>query len=203
MFKDAEKQLETILKVVEKCPESLKERCFEILLTAYAEAAACAPDPRAASQPIQHTPPPPPGPPAGTGSHVPASLQQRFGVMAKRLEIPQPMLERLFDFSAEPFTLHAYSVPGGKTFEKVRNVALLVAAKSYLATAVWAADAKEVKAECSNQSCYDPDNFWKAFDKSGDDWFKPIASGSGKPIELTSAGVKAAEALLKTLAEQP
>lgn len=203
MFKDAEKQLETILKVVEKCPEPLKEKCFEILLTAYAEAAARAPEPRGTSPGAPgatHTPPPP-APPPGGASQIPQSLQQRFGIMAKRIGVSVQNLERLFDFSAEPFTFHAVQVPGDKAARKSRSVVLLVAAKSYLATGVWSADWAEVKAECTNHSCYDQDNHASNLKKGeGEEWFKTVVAG--KPIELKPAGVTKAEELLKSLVEQ-
>lgn len=199
VFKDAEKQLESILKVVEKCPEPLKVKCFEILLTAYAEAASREAGARSVT-PVAHTPPPPPPPPGGA-TQIPQSLQQRFGIMAKRIGVPVQNLERLFDFSAEPFTFHAFQLPGDKGAKKSRNVVLLVAAKSYLATGVWSADWAEVKAECTNHSCYDQDNHAANLKKGeGDEWFKAV--NAGKPIELKPAGVTKAEELLKSLVEQ-
>ena len=38
MYEDGAKQLEVILELVNKCPESLREKCFAILLQGYVDA---------------------------------------------------------------------------------------------------------------------------------------------------------------------
>jgi hypothetical protein len=191
MFSDADKQIESILKLVEKCPEPLKEKCFAILLQAYVDSK---------KQPAAHLQPPASPTPrhSAAGSSLPPAIAPRFKTLAKRLGIAEQKLESLFDFGSEPFVLAPYQVPGDSIGARARNVALLVAAKSYLATGVWAAEWNEVKLECINQTCYDGGNHGKNLNSGG--LFKSIVAG--KPVELNAAGHKTAEELLKTLVEQ-
>jgi hypothetical protein len=186
MFQDAEKQLDSILKLVAKCPERLQEKCFEILLQAYVSS----------KKPLAAAAPPPPPGGTGTSATVPATLLPRFKALAKRLSVDEKTLEGLFDFATEPFTFNAYQIPGESAGVKARNVVLVVAAKSYLATGTWAADWNEVKLECMNQTCYDQSNH-VSYLKRGEEYFKTVASS--KPIELKAAGVKASEGILRSL----
>ncbi len=196
MFDDGEKQIDRILVLVERCPEPLKLKCFEVLLAAYAnsisrptrEPAAAREETGAKAVPIPEAPEMP---------SLPPDVLARFKNMAKRSDIDVEDLLGFFDITGDTFKLHAYKVPGAGKGTKTRNVALLVAAKSYLATGTWSADWKEVKSEAVNQSAYDMNNYTFALKKSEGDVFKTVESG--KNIELTSAGVAAAEKLLKSL----
>jgi hypothetical protein len=125
----------------------------------------------------------------------------RFQAAAKRLGIELAQLESLFDFTKDPFTFHAYTVPARNKAEKTRRVALLIAAKSYLSLGTWIADWEEVKAACIDQNCYVRNNhqiYLRSTDNSVS-FFKSIATGQN--IELTSDGIIEAERLLGTLAQ--
>jgi hypothetical protein len=198
MYKNGEAALERILELVTKCPKELQEKCFEVLLTGYVqfEVGASKPPPQSSQghaaqqthqQDSQHE------------SHIPQAVLPRFRNTAKRLGITLDKLESLFDFSVDPFTLHAATLPGKKNSEKTRQVALLAASRSYLATGSWSADWQEVKSLCVDYNCYDAPNHAVILKKGANDLFKSVEPG--KPVELSSDGVQEAEKLLKSLAE--
>src|ERR1019366_6281729 len=139
MFDDAEPELERILKLVAKCPSALQEKCFEVLLTAYTnkwhaarqikhenrETGASRETDRDQREAGRDTK-------AGENIEVPQEIRSRFNSVAKRMNVSNADLAKLFDFSSDPFTYHALQVPGDSKSTKTRNVALLVAAKNYL-----------------------------------------------------------------------
>ena len=199
MYKTGEAALDRILALVAKCPKELQEKCFEVLLSGYVqmEVGALRP-PSAPATPANPAQPQQP-PPASHESSIPQAVLPRFKNTAKRVGVELEKLEALFDFNADPFGLHAVSVPGKNNAEKTRSVALLAAARSYLATGAWSADWQEVKALCVDQNCYDLANYSITLKKGAGNLFKSVEPG--KPIELSSAGIKDAEKLLKTLIE--
>lgn len=192
MFENAGQQLETILGLVSKCPQALQERCFAILLQAYVDdelrgpTQIVGPAPAAVDSGVEPTPiggPPP-------------EVHRRLGALAKRLNVEEEELEGLFDFTADPFMYHPLEAPGGSNAERTRNVALLVAVRTYLAAGNWSADWSEVKALCVDLNCYDPANHAAYLKKSS--YFKSIQIG--KAIELSGSGRTAAEQVLAGLA---
>lgn len=193
MYENWEATLARILELTAKCPKEYQEKCFEALLSGYVQremgpAKQVAPAAREQPAPSEE-------------SHVPPSVLPRFKNTAKRLGLGLEALESLFDFTLDPFGLHAVTVPGTNKGEKTRNVALLAAARSYLAVGSWTADWQEVKSLCINHNCYDRANHAVALKRGAGTFFKAI--DAGKPIELSSQGIKDAEAMLKKLAEGP
>lgn len=134
-----------------------------------------------------------------TESQIPSAVLTRLKNTAKRLGVTLQNLESLFDFSVDPFALHAITLPGKKNSDKSRNVALLAASRSYLATGSWCADWQEVKSLCVDHSCYDAANHAVNLKKGANRLFKGVEPG--KPIGLSSGGIKEAEKLLKNLSE--
>lgn len=199
MYKTGEAALDRILALVAKCPKELQEKCFEVLLAGYVqmEVGTLRPPsaPAAPANPLQ----PAQAPLASQESSIPQAVLPRFKNTAKRVGVDLEKLEALFDFNADPFGLHAVTVPGKNNADKTRSVALLAAARSYLATGAWSADWQEVKALSVDQNCYDLANYSITLKKGAGSLFKSVEPG--KPIELSSAGIKEAEKLLKTLAE--
>ena len=199
MYKTGEAALDRILALVAKCPKELQEKCFEVLLSGYVQMEVgtvrppSAPSTGAKPESLQQ-------PLAPQESNIPQSVLPRFRNTAKRVGVELEKLEALFDFNADPFGLHAVTVPGKNNADKTRSVALLAAARSYLATGAWSADWQEVKALCVDQNCYDLANYSGALKKGAGTLYKEGVE-PGKPIELSSAGIKEAEKLLKTLAE--
>jgi len=197
VYKNGEAALDRIMELVTKCPKELQEKCFEILLSGYVqlEVAAISPHPQGEKkqqEEVQQETP-------GQESHVPPTILPRFKNTAKRLGVTPENLESLFDFSIDPFTLHALNLPGKKKADKTRNAALLAASRSYLGTGSWAADWKEVKSLCVDHNCYDAPNHTVNLKKGASKLFKSVEPG--KAIELSSGGVKEAEKLLKSLSE--
>lgn len=199
MYKNGEAALDRILELVAKCPKELQEKCFEVLLTGYVqlEVGAIKPHSPPPSGPQQQQSPPQ-TPPAE--SAIPPTVLPRFKNTAKRLGVALERLEALFDFNVDPFGLHAITVPGKNNAEKTRNVALLAASRSYLATGSWVADWQEVKSLCVDQNCYDSANHAVNLKKGTGSWFKAVDPGN--PVELSSGGIKEAEKLLKALSDK-
>ena len=194
MYEDAETELAKILKLVDTVPETLKGKCFEILLQGYVTVATS----KHAKPPVakdQHAIPS--KVPSADESQIPAELLPRFKNTAKRLGVDHAAIEKLFDFGSKPFTFHAYQILGANNAEKTRNVALYVAAKSYLANGTWVADWKEVKAQCVDQNCYDVANFASHLKSGKGSIFKTVEVGQN--IELASPGITSAETLIKAL----
>jgi hypothetical protein len=192
MYKTGEAALDRILALVTKCPRELQEVCFEVLLSGYVqmEVGAAA----ASSGQAQHQPA------ARHESGIPQVVLSRFKAAAEHMDVDLKKLEALFDFTVHPFSLQSVSVPGKNNADKTRSVALLAAAHSYLATGGWNADWHEVKSLCVEQNCYDLGTFSITLKKGVGMFFKNVEPG--KPIELSSAGIKEAERLLKALAER-
>ena len=198
MYKNGEAALDRILELVAKCPKELQEICFEVLLSGYVQIEAGTVKPHAqleqtmqSFQAEQQS--------LATEQQIPQAVLTRLKNSAKRLGVILQKLESLFDFSVDPFTLHAITLPGKNNADKTRNVALLAASRSYLATGTWSADWQEVKSLCVDHSCYDAPNHVANLKKGSSTLFKSVESG--KPIELSSSGIKEAEKLLKTLSE--
>ncbi len=193
MYEDGAKQLEVILELVNKCPESLREKCFAILLQGYVDAERFHLVTPPAAAPASGTAAPAPTQPEGG---VPQAVRSRFAALAKRLTVAPEQVEQLFDFTVDPFGYSPLDVPGANNADKTRNVALLVAARTYLATGSWTADWSEVKALCIDHNCYDAPNH-ASYLRRGAGLFRAIEVG--RAIELSGSGRQAAEQLLKDL----
>lgn len=194
MYEGAEKEINRILKLVESCPETLRSKAFEILLQGFvASLGRSVPSAPPASPPA---PPSPPVPPADLdwASSIPAEVSPRLKAMAKRRSIPPENIAALFDFSADPFSFAPMHVPGPNLKQRERRVALLVAARAFLATGRWVADWAEIKAMCTHQNCYDPANFAATLKKAKGDIFKGVTVGQS--VELSAAGTDQAEKLI-------
>lgn len=198
MYKNGEAALERILELVSKCPKELQEKCFEMLLSGYVQieigiTKPSSPAAQASSSQSSQTST------AQPESHVPPAVLPRFRNTAKRIGVPIEKLEALFDFSVDPFLLHALTLPGKNNAEKTRQVALLAASRSYLATGAWSADWQEVKSLCVDYNCYDAPNHAVNLKKGANSVFKNVEPQ--KPVELSSDGIQEAEKLLKGLVE--
>ena len=198
MYKNGEAAIDRVLVLVAKCPQELQPKCFEILLNGYVQLQVNAAAPPVAGdlnqlQQLHKLQAPPPE------TDVPAAARTRFANTAKRIDVSLDKLESLFDFGVDPFTLQAVVLPGKNNAEKAREVALLAASRSYLATGSWSADWSEVKALCVDHNCYDKKNQLVNL-KAGvnKNLFKAVELGG--TIELAVNGVKKAEQLLKHLA---
>ncbi|GEM_PF-5715869 len=200
MYKNGEAALDRILELVAKCPKDLQEKCFEGLLLGYVQLEVGGTKPLSTAaessqreRPRQDTP--------ATESPIPPTALLRFKNTAKRLNVTVEKLDALFDFSVDPFVVHPVALTGKNNAEKARQVALIAASRSYLASGSWSADWQEVKALCVDYNCYDGGNHAVNLKKGAGAVFKVVEPG--KAIELSSDGIKEAEKLLKRLAEGP
>lgn len=195
LYPDAEKHIDEILKIVEKCPEPYKQKCFEVLLQGYVthqvKATAGEEKPPELKKPIIVD--------LSKDTQIPTEILQRFKTFAKRLDVEFDKLERLFDFTTDPFIYQPFTPLGTNAAEKVRNIALILAAKTYLMTGNWNADWKEVKSLCVDHNCYSATNHLTNLQKGKSTLFKTVETGEA--IVLTPDGKKQAEAIIKTLAE--
>lgn len=196
LYPDSEKYIDEILKIVEKCPEPYKEKCFEVLLQGYVTHQI-----KTNVGEDQHSGPnrPPLSDETTKETQIPAEILQRFKTFAKRLDIGLDKLERIFDFTTDPFIYQPFTPPGTNAAEKARSIALILAGKTYLTTGNWNSDWKEVKALCVDHNCYNSTNHATNLQKGKSTIFKTVEAG--ETIVLTPDGIKQAETIIKTLAE--
>lgn len=197
MYENADATLARILELVELCPEPYRQKAFEILLQGYA--ASLAPRSPPAAKETKTTPSAGQAPAAATplDSSVPSDVQTRLKAMAKRRNVSADALTSVFDFSSDPFTFAPVNVVGTNVSDRSKKVALLVSARSFLATGKWQGDWAEIKAMCVHQNCYDVKNFSANLKKGKGDIFKSVDAGTS--VELSGAGTEQAEQLLATL----
>ncbi len=198
MYEGAEQGIQKILKLVDLCPEPLRAKAFEILLQGFVNSRtprspSGTPTPATPSLPAT-----PPAPGADWTAAVPTDVLPRLQAMAKRRGIRPQDLASLFDFSADPFSFAPLHVRGDSQKERTRKVALLVGARSFLATGRWVADWTEIKAMCTHQNCYNGPNFAATLKEGKGDIFKSVTSGTS--VDLSAPGTDAAEKLLSELA---
>ncbi len=195
LYPDADKYIDEILKIVEKCPEDYKQKCFEVLLQGYVtfriksitgEEKPAEPKKLIPEDAVRET-------------QIPAEILQRFKTFAKRLGVEIDKVEKLFDFTTDPFIYQPINVPGDNSAEKTRNVVLILAAKTYLATGNWNADWKEVKSMCVDHNCYSATNHFNHLQVGKGTIFKTIETG--ETIVLAPEGIRQAEAIIKSLTE--
>ena len=188
MYEDGAKQLEAILALVKQCPEPLQEKCFTILLQGYvdSEQSRVVPQPSGTASLALSADSPVP-----TATNLPPDVRNRIAALAKRLNVEPAQVEDQFDFTADPFVYHPMEAPGDNNADRTRNVTLLVAVRTYLATGSWSADWSEVKARCIDLNCYDGPNHATFLKRGKGTLFKTVEVG--KTIELSGPGRTAAE----------
>jgi hypothetical protein len=195
MYEQAEEELKKILALVELCPEPLRGDAFKILLEGYVRASMPSP-PAKSPQPDGTKTPTKPA--EHLGGAIPPDVQTRLGAMAKRRNLSAEQLAGLFDFTTDPFTFAPLNLTGENNTDRTKNVALLVAARSFLPTGKWVGDWAEIKAMTSHQNCHDVANFAAGLKKLKSKQFKGVTVGTS--VELSATGTDEAEQLLAKLA---
>lgn len=203
MYEDADAVLKRIVQLAESCPQPLQEKAFEILLKGYVASLAPSQAPHTPSDQQQVDPPaqPPQVPPTIDESWregIPDEVLPRFQTMATRIKVAPERLADVFDFSTDPFTFAAFHVDGKSNRERLHRVAMLVAARSFLATGRWSADWAEIKAMSTHQNCYDVNNFSGYLSAAEGDWFKKV--NTGENVQTSAKGQKEAQRLLAEVA---
>jgi hypothetical protein len=194
MYEKAEEELKRILTLIELCPEPLRADAFKILLEGYVQASM----PLPARVPAAGPGKPEPTKPDHLSPTIPPDVQTRLSSMAKRRNLTTDQMAGLFDFTTDPFTFSPLNVTGDNNADRTKKVALLVAARSFLATGKWLADWAEIKAMCSHQNCYDVANFATLLKKTKGKQSKSVTVGTS--LELSATGTDEAELLLAQLA---
>lgn len=201
MYENADTELAHIVALAESCPESYRAKAFEILLQGYVNSLGVKPPatvkdvksgPLGVGEKVSAT--------ASLDAPVPAEVQTRLKSMAKRRGVSPEALARLFDFSSDPFAFAPLNVEGTGVSDRLKKVALLVSARSFLATGKWQGDWAEIKAMCVHQNCYDVNNFAAVLKKAKGDIFKSVEAG--KLVDLLGAGTEQAEQLLAAMCKQ-
>ena len=197
MYENSDVDLTRIVALAESCPEPYRQRAFAILLQGYVASLVprqVQPGKEAKSNPqssaAAHGP-------AALDSSIPPEVQTRLKAMAKRRNVAPEALAAVFDFSSDPFTFAPVNVEGVGMSDRSKKVALLVSARSFLATGKWQGDWAEIKAMCVHQNCYDVDNFAGNLKKGKGGVFKSVEPG--KSVELAASGTDQAEQLLAAL----
>lgn len=201
MYENADAELARIIALAESCPESYRARAFEILLQGYVnslgvKAPASGKDDKLSPLSVGEKG----GAMTSLDASGPPEVQTRLKSMAKRRGVSPEALSSLFDFSSDPFAFAPVNVEGTGVSDRSKKVALLVSARSFLATGKWQGDWAEIKAMCVHQNCYDVNNFAAVLKKAKGDIFKSVEAG--KSVELSGAGTEQAEQLLAAMSKQ-
>jgi hypothetical protein len=113
-YKRAKQEIAEINAIVETCPESVREKCFELLFHAVFNTR---PPARTSREEPAHTPPPKPDKPAEDHPADPTrkgrKLPPNVLAFARRHNITLEDLEKLFILDHEPL-LPVYKIPHGK-----------------------------------------------------------------------------------------
>ena len=201
MDENANAELTRIVALADSCPEAYRPKAFEILLQGYVSSLGMKDvlggkgtkqNPHASGEVAGAT--------VSLDASMPPEVQTRLKSMAKRRGISPEALSSLFDFSSDPFTFAPVNVEGTGISDRSKKVAMLVSARSFLATGKWQGDWAEIKAMCVHQNCYDVNNFAATLKKGKGDIFKSVDAGSS--VELSGAGTEQAEQLLTAMSGQ-
>ncbi|SRR6266571_1295478 len=198
MYENVEDELQRIVKLAEGLPELFRLKGFEILLQGYVSTLAPSAPPAPAHE-KQLATSEQQGASQSWKTGIPPDVLAKLTAMAKRRGVAAEQLAGLFDFSVEPFAFAPIHVSGGAIKERMRRVALLVAARSFLATGRWLADWAEIKAMCTHQNAYDQANFASTLKAAKGDIFKSVEVGTS--VELSATGTEQAEQLLASIAK--
>jgi hypothetical protein len=200
MYENANAELTRIVALADSCPEAYRPKAFEILLQGYVNSLGI--KHVGGKETKQNLP--------GSGeiagakvsldASVPPEVQTRLRSMAKRCSISPEALSSLFDFSSDPFTFAPVNVEGTGVSDRSKKVAMLVSARSFLATGKWQGDWAEIKAMCVHQNCYDVKNLATTLKKGKGDIFKSVEAGNA--VELSGAGTEQAQQLLAAMSGQ-
>ena len=201
MYENADTELARIVALAESCPESFRAKAFEILLQWYVNSLGVKTP--AVGKDIKPSLPgvvEKGGTTTSLDPSVPPEVQTRLKSMAKRRGVSPEAISGLFDFSSDPFAFAPVHVEGTGVSDRSKKVALLVSARSFLATGKWQGDWAEIKAMCVHQNCYDVNNFAAVLKKAKGDIFKSVEAG--KSVELSGTGTEQAEQLLAAMSKQ-
>ena len=187
-------ELETIIDLCEAIPEPYRNKCFEILLTAFISPASLRTvSLRSSAVGVQERVGSPP-----QGEKIPTPAQVR--VFMQRNAISEGVLGAIFLFAGGE--LHFIKEPSPPTVAEGQiQWALLLALKSGILNNSIVVDPEDVRSICQEKGFYDAGNFAANFKpKSNAKLFKGLLRPQGEPRVLTADGEAELAKLLSTLA---
>jgi len=193
-YEQLKSELQNIVDLCESIPEPYRDKCFEILLTAFISPPLRRPGasgPSAADV----------GPAAGSspeGEKIPTPAQVR--VFMQRNAITEAVLAAVFLFAGGE--LHFIKEPSPTTVAEGQiQWALLLALKSGILNNSVVVDPEDVRSICQEKGFYDAQNFAAVFKRpSNAKLFKGLLEPQGESRALTTEGEAELAKLLNTLA---
>lgn len=189
-FAAAQKKITEINKIVEGCPDAVKEKAFELLFHRVFE------PPTHAARAIPPTPPE-----AAKQEPAPAEQNERAepidaiklpgNVVAflRRYSIPRETLDKLFMLDQTPH-LQVYNITTTVTAKAQLQKALMILLENAILTGSFKAPYKELRESCKEAGLFDG-NFNKALKKNGTLFRGAVTAdkiNDDEEIELTGAG---------------
>ncbi len=204
-LKDIEQKIKEIIKIVELCPASLQEKCFEMLLNNFILNTTPAPKKPEGKAAIQENKENTEKNDAG-GAEAPKPEESDIKlsdihVKAKKfLEkgITIEQINNIYYKEREEYKPLFDNLKTSKISESQIRITLLEALKNGLKTGEFSADTKIVRELCEVYKCYDSANFAANFKKSAnlfsDEYKKDVT------LALSSAGKDKLAEIIKDLA---
>lgn len=175
-LKDIEQKIKDIVKIVELCPASLQEKCFEMLLNAYVLGTIPAPRKQEVKQPKEDA-----GdtgaeseekdiPDTGKTDEPEIKLSDIHVKARKFLEkgISIEQINNIFYKDGDDYKPLFDHLKTSKIGESQVRITLLEALKNGLKTGEFSADTKTVRDLCEAYKCYDLSNFAGNFKKAAE-----------------------------------
>ena len=192
-YEELKEEIEEIGKIAATVPESLQEKCFELLLNHLLSDKTNSLPPREDNDDGK-TPPPPP-PPGGINlpAHVKAFMR-RNNVTQQQIEAVVMIEDDEFHFIREPQQSQAS--------KGQMEWALLVALKSGIQNNSLKADPEDIRSIVQEKGFYDSANFATNFKKEGNAaLFRGALERQGDAQALSKDGETALASLIKKLSE--
>lgn len=201
-FADAKRQIDEILKIVETCPEPLREKCFEMLFAVVfsgtgrpALAPAKAPDFMAPDSPPEDVAK---RQPPGSDYRLPSNIQ----AFSRKYEVSMDMLQKLFILDHEPL-LPIYKITTKTTSAAQLQKVMMILLENGLLNNQFKANYTELRDTIKEAGLMDG-NFNKAL-KANHRLFRGAVTKDKivetETIELTGEGYERLAAIIKELAQ--
>jgi hypothetical protein len=188
-FAAAQKKIIEINKIIEGCPEAVKEKAFELLFHRVFE------PPTHVVRPVHATAPAAkqePGPAEQSERAEPIDAIKLPGnvvAFLRRYSIPRDTLDKLFMLDQTPH-LQIYSITTSVTAQAQLQKVLMILLENAILTGSFKAPYKEMRESCKEAGLYDG-NFNKTLKKNGSIFKGAVTAdkiNDDEEIELTGAG---------------
>ena len=188
-------QIKEISAIAAAVPEEFRQKCFELLMSHLLGGPA---------------PTVGPIPPAAWGQNLPPVLARPgysgappmtalLAAFVKKIGLSQDQFGRVVGYEHGNVVFYREPVTD-KPAQSQIEWALLLALKNAIVKGAFSVDAEEVRLVCQEKGVFDRRNFYTVFRRYGD-YFRNAPEPTGRPQPLSSKGLTALGALIKTLAE--